>query len=183
MCSYNQVSCDLCGTNIMMNSTTNEFADYFLWDISSTNSNRIFMSSESSLSPHTTYTESKCLPFGDYGLVVKYLENKTVFENVSYSLEVAEELIYGRSNNEYFESEELFTVCASDIDCLDFNGCTTDVCDPETRLCENQVMNDTDCSNCTWVTVELTLDNYPDETSWDLASSVNKTQFSVLSGK
>ena len=66
------------------------------------------MSSESSLSPHVTCAESKCLPFGDYVLVDSCSENKTVSENISYSLEIADELIYGRSSNECFGSEEFF---------------------------------------------------------------------------
>ena len=166
----------------MMSSTTNEYADHFLWEISNTDSNRIVMSSKSNLSPHTAYTESKCLPFGEYSLVTRS-KNQTTSENVSYSLEAADTLIYDRSTNEYFESEESFTVCSSDSDCIDFDGCTADICDPETRLCESQFLNDTDCSDCTWGTLELTLDNYPDETSWELDSLVDKTQVSVRSGE
>ena len=183
ICSFSEVSCDKCGTQIMMNSTTNEFADYFSWEINDAGSNRIIMSSESTLSPHTTYSASKCLPFGDYSLVARYSKIQTISENVSYSLQAADLLIYEASTNAYLESEELFTVCASDSDCQDYDGCTTDVCDSETRLCESQLLNDTDCSNCTWVTLELTLDNYPDETSWNLATEVGKHEVDVLSGK
>ena len=166
----------------MMKSTTNEFADYFSWEISDTVSKTIFMSSEPALFPHATYSESKCLPFGDYSLVARYSKNVTMSENVSYSFQAADKIIYDMSTNENFESEESFTVCASDIDCLDYDGCTTDICDPETRICENQVMNNTDCSNCTWLSLVLTMDNYPDETSWNLASTVGKREVSVLSG-
>merc|ERR1712194_304270 len=161
---------------------TNEFADYFLWEISNTVSNRIFMSSESSLSPHTTYSESNCLPFGDYSLVARYSMNETLSKNVSYSFQVTDTKIYDKSTNEYFETEDFFTVCESDSDCLDFDGCRIDVCDSETRICDNQILNDTACSKCTWVSLELTLDNYPEETSWNLASTVGKGEVSVLSG-
>lgn len=183
ICSFSEVSCDKCGTQIMMNSTTNEFADYFSWEINDAGSSRIIMSSEPTLSPHTAYSASKCLPFGDYSLVARYSKIQTISENVSYSLQAADLLIYEASTNAYLESEELFTVCASDSDCQDYDGCTTDVCDSETRLCESQLLNDTDCSNCTWVTLELTLDNYPDETSWNLATEVGKHDVDVLSGK
>ena len=166
----------------MINSVTNEFVAYLLWEISNTDSNRIFISSYSNLHPHTTCSESKCLPFGDYSLVTRCSKNETMSENVSYSFQAANIIIYDMSTNENFESEESFTVCASDIDCLDYDGCTTDICDPETRICENQVMNNTDCSNCTWLSLVLTMDNYPDETSWNLASTVGKREVSVLSG-
>ena len=104
-------------------------------------------------------------------------------KNVSYSLQSADVLIYNESTNEKFEFEEFFTVCSTHSDCFDYDGCTIDVCDQETKLCENKVLKNADCIDCTWVTLELRLDNYPDETSWDLASSVNKNHISVLSGK
>merc|ERR1711862_409074 len=125
----------------------------------------IIMSSEPTLSPHTAYSASKCLPFGDYSLVATYSKIQTISENVSYSLQAADLLIYEASTNSHLESEELFTFGAS-----------------ETSLCEIQLVSDTDCSNCTWVTLELTLDNYPDETSWNLATEVGKHDVDVLSG-
>ena len=105
ICEFSEVSCNLCGTKIVMNSTTNEYADSLLWEIINTDYNRIFMSSETNLSPHTTryYTESKCLPFGEYSLVATYSENQTKSENVSYSLQTANDLTYDRYSNEYFE--------------------------------------------------------------------------------
>ena len=39
------------------------------------------------------------------------------------------------------------------------------------------------CSKCTWVLIELKLNNYPDETSWSLASIDGKSEMSVLSGE
>ena len=182
-CVYHNKTCDECGTNIIMSSTTNEFADHFSWEIINTESNRIFMSSESNLSPYTTYTESKCLPFGDYSIIARYSENQKKSENVLCLLQAAGVLIYDISTNEEFEFEEFFTVCSSDSDCIDYDGCTIDVCDPKTKLCENKVLKNADCIDCTLVTLELKLDNYPDETSWDLASSENKNHISVLSGK
>ena len=119
-----------------MTSTTNEDADYFLWEISNKDSNRIIMSSEINLSPHVTHSESKCLPFGECSLVTRS-DNQTTSENASYSLEVSDELIYDRSTNGHFESEYYFTVYSSDSDCDDFDGCATDICDPETRLCKS----------------------------------------------
>ena len=64
-----------------------------------------------------------------------------------------------------------------------FDGCIRDVCDTESRLYESQFPNDADCSNCAWGALELTLDNYLDETSWKLATKVGKREVAVLSGK
>ena len=68
----------------MIKNSTNKCVDCFLWDTSSTNSDQIFMSSDSSLSLHTKYTESKFLPFRDYFLVVRHSNNRTIDKNVSY---------------------------------------------------------------------------------------------------
>ena len=54
--------------------------------------------------------------------------------------------------------------------------------DNETRICSSELLNETDCSNCTWIIVELTLDNYPEETT-ELCSSDDKSEFSVLAGE
>ena len=140
------------------------------------------MSSKINLSPHATCAESTCFQFGEHSLVTR-LDNQTTPENYSYSLEVADALIYDRSTHEYFESEDYFTVFSSDSDCVDFDGCAADICDPETRLCEIQFLNDIDFSDCTWSALELILENYPDETSWELSSLVDKIQVSARSGK
>ena len=76
MYSFNEASCDLCGTKIMMSSTTNECVESFLWKIISACNNRIVMQSEINLSPHATRAESKCLLFGNYILVVRCSESK-----------------------------------------------------------------------------------------------------------
>lgn len=128
ICEYTKIPCDLCGTNVVMNYSTNEFADHFTWEIDSKENNRIIMSSTTTLSPHTTYNETTYLPVGDYSLVVSYLENTTQIENVSYSLLAANELISIDSKNDFFESGEFFTVCKSDNDCLDFDGYSSDFC-------------------------------------------------------
>ena len=72
-CSFSEVSCYLRGTKNMMNSTTNEFVQWFLWELSNADSNRIFMPSESTLSPYEACSESKCLPFRGFILVARHL--------------------------------------------------------------------------------------------------------------
>ena len=73
-------------------------------------------------------------------------------------------------------------MCKSDSDCIDFDGCTKDICNSESRICENFRLNETECIACRWVSIELIPDNYPEETSWMLESKVDKRD-SILSGE
>merc|ERR1712176_169627 len=60
------------------------------------------------------------------------------------------------------------TVCGSDAACDDNDPCTTDTC--TAGVCSNVL----DCSNCgggASSVLELTTDNYPGETSWDIKNS------------
>merc|ERR1712157_656618 len=60
------------------------------------------------------------------------------------------------------------TVCGSDAACDDNDPCTTDTC--TAGVCSNVL----DCSNCgggVTSVLELTTDNYPGETSWDIKNS------------
>merc|ERR1712176_853538 len=60
------------------------------------------------------------------------------------------------------------TVCGSHAACDDNDPCTTDTC--TTGVCSNVL----DCSNCgggVSSVLELTTDNYPGETSWDIKNS------------
>ena len=100
-----------------------------------------------------------------------------------HSLEASEELISDNSTNKYFESIESFALFKSDSDCLDFDGCSIDVCNFANRTCENEVVNDANCSSCNWASLDMTLDNCKDEASCNLSYLVNKNQVSVLSGK
>merc|ERR1711923_110476 len=60
------------------------------------------------------------------------------------------------------------TVCGSDAACDDNDPCTTDTC--TAGVCSNVL----DCSNCgggVSSVLELTTDNYPGETTWDIKNS------------
>merc|ERR1712003_135395 len=60
------------------------------------------------------------------------------------------------------------TVCGSDAACDDNDPCTTDTC--TAGVCSNML----DCSNCgggVTSVLELTTDNYPGETEWDIKNS------------
>merc|ERR1712003_600729 len=59
------------------------------------------------------------------------------------------------------------TACASDASCDDNDPCTNDSCTE--GVCSNVL----DCSNCGGVNsvLELTTDNYPGETEWDIKNS------------
>ena len=135
---------------------------------------------------HKVYTNSKCLGFGMYKISFSYSKQEnwsSIPSNVTYLLTAEEAKLIQKSSSQAFQSEEFFTVCSSEKDCNDFDGCTNDICDYETGICENKAVNDTECNSCAWVSVELVLDNYLEEISWDLAASIEKTQLSVLSGE
>merc|ERR1712157_286344 len=75
---------------------------------------------------------------------------------------------------------KMFTICSDNKDCVDFNGCTTDFCNPVTRTCENREEND--CVDCSWLTLQLTLDNYPDESGWYIQHVNNTERTTILNG-
>lgn len=108
ICSFSEISCNLCGTKITMTSAANKFSDCFSWELSDADSNRIIMSSDSTLSPHTTYSESICLAFGDCNFASRCLKNQTTAENVSYSSKTADLTFHEKSTKECFDSEEFF---------------------------------------------------------------------------
>ena len=166
-----------------MRFTTNEYPVYFSWKIESVENNRIIMSSDATLAARAEYVESKCLSFGDYVLLVTYDKNDTQADNVTYSFESGGLAIFAGSANGVYESEDFFTICNSNSSCVDFDGCTADNCNAESRVCENVFLNAT-CNNCSDVSVELIVDNYPEETSWELTAFDNglNDEAKVISG-
>ena len=68
-----------------------------------------------------------------------------------------------------------FAICSTDEDCLDFDGCTIDVCNIDSKLCSNQYQSEDDCIDCKWFSFNLTTDNYPDETTWFLTDAETNT--------
>ena len=125
-----------------------------------------------------TYHESKCIEFGSYNLLITHAKNGTESSNMTYSLKAGETVLFQDSTNTYLDVENEFTVCSSNTDCLDYDGCTVDFCNPDTRTCQN-TLNAT-CTNCKWVAIKISPDNYPEETTWFLRNHKNKDL--VLSG-
>jgi len=186
VCVHHPIECNLCGSKIDITTTTNEYPDHYSWKLENINNNVVVMSNINGQLDSSTYSESKCLAFGEYKILFSYsyTENMTDMKtNVTYSVEAEDISIFSLSSDEYFESEEFFTVCSSDEDCNDFDGCTVDICNQTTRICENKEMNRTECNNCTWVSIGIVFDNYPEETSWNLASIANNKHVSILSGE
>jgi len=183
VCFYKKLPCDECGTNVDMKFTTNEYPDYFSWQIESVDNNRIIMSSDAILAASREYVESKCLSFGDYILLVTYDKNDTQNDNVTYSFEAGGITIFDGSTNGFYESEKFFTICKSNSSCVDYDGCTSDVCNAASRLCENEILK-TQCNSCSNVSVELIVDNYPEETRWELTVFDNGLNYetTIISG-
>merc|ERR1712039_288151 len=102
-----------------------------------------------------------------------YSKNDTEASNVTYSLKAEDSIIDRFSGNNMLDVEEYFVVCNNDKDCQDYDGCTRDRCNQSTKICENEEVVNNRCSNCKWVTVNLTTDNYPDDTTWSLSRNDN----------
>ena len=147
-CSYSTLLCSEYGTDVKVTLNTSELEDNIYWKIESKDYNRIIMASESNLKPLRSYSQLKCLAYGTHKFIVNYEENSTLVSNVSYSLKAADKPIFNDSTNDYIDFEEEFTICRSNSDCIDFDGCSTDICNQETNICENKLNNLTDCSNC-----------------------------------
>ena len=164
ICVYTPLPCDACGSNIKTSSATNEFPESFSWELENMENKAIILSSGTNQEATTEYAESKCLAYGEYKILFKYTQNVTHDENVTCSVQAEEIMFSDESTGEPFEAEEFFTVCSSDNDCNDYDGCTLDFCNSTTRMCENKVLGNESCSNCSLVTLEFIPDNYPDET-------------------
>ena len=99
---------------------------------------------------------------------------------MTYSFDTGNEAMYGIDTNRLFYDEGEFAICVENQHCLDYNGCTADTCNQELRICENANNTDDMCHECSWVTIEITPDNYPEETSWFVKDVLSKNL--VLSG-
>ena len=108
-----------------------------------------------------------------------YDTNDASTRNLTYALTVGGVMLFEDSTDMHYEAEDEFTVCSKDTDCLDYDGCTADVCNSTLRICENKLSNDTRI-NCDCFSVKITPDNYPEETTWYLRNYENKDL--VLSG-
>ena len=172
------LDCDTCGTNVTVAIETNEYSKEFSWVVKDVDTNRVVMRNAGSLSENQVYTESKCLQFGAYNFISSYDNNETALSNATHTLRVGETILFKDSTNTYIEIENEFTICSTDKDCFDYDGCTSDFCNPATKTCENELMNI--CSNCEWISIEVKPDNYPDETTWFLRNHENNDL--VLSG-
>merc|ERR1712129_517958 len=116
---------------------TNSYPDLLSWKIVNTDINRQVISSSLSLQPNVLYDQSKCLQYGRYKFTLSYDMNDTSSNDISYSLEASNMVIDRYESNNYLDIEEYFTICSSDADCLDYDGCTIDFC-TETNICENK---------------------------------------------
>ena len=103
-------------------------------------------------------------------------ENSTSALYSEYKITAGEVTVDEGNTSEWASIDTYFVTCLSDDDCNDYDGCTTDICNG--GLCSN-VVNET-CTDCRWVTIDVVLDAYPDETSWGLY--LYGTNIEIISG-
>merc|ERR1712029_553239 len=96
---------------------------------------------------------NKCLQFGNYKFSLSYDMNDTLSNDISYSLQAGNKVIDEYESNEFIGVEEEFTVCSSNSDCLDYDGCTDDLCNNNSKICENIDLSI--CVNCKDISIEL----------------------------
>jgi len=179
-CSFVSKECSSCGTEVALSYTTNAYPKDLSLVIMNTDNNRQIIKSELDLKANTAYTTSKCLPYANYKFFVSYNSPDETASNITYALKSNNMIVFQEDTNKAFEVEDAFTVCSSDSDCYDHDGCTIDSCDNTQALCNNTAFEKDTCDNCTKIKVELIMDNYPDETKWSIIDSESKV--AVLSG-
>ena len=133
--------------------------------------NNIVFSNSAPLTADQSYSDTRCLAFGNYMLAVSHDTSKTFTRNLSYALSAVEFALFEDATNAFYEAVSEFAVCKKDTDCADYDGCSIDVCNSTLRVCENNFSN---CSNCDWVSVDIVPDNYPEETTWYLKNDITK---------
>ena len=93
--------------------------------------------------------------------------------NITCEVQSEDSTLFQGSTNQYLEEEILFTICSSNEECLDYDGCSEDLCNQKTKVCENKI-NSSNCSDCEWVSVLITPNNYPEETSSSIPNYDNE---------
>ena len=188
-CIFETIDCNTCGALVSISIiTTNpqspSFKDLLSWYIQNSNTDQILLSTSGSqhlsirnnTESYYNTTTSYCIEYGTYITRFIYEEESEDDDNiVNYTVTVGTEVVESDSTSNYLSDDEylgvetLFIICSSNDDCIDYNGCTYDYCNIDTNLCNNtSYSNDDSCSNCTWLEFNLTLDNFPDETLWDI---------------
>merc|ERR1712190_432316 len=159
--------CSTCGTEILLSVSTNIYPNYLNWRIEDLDANK-------------TYKKSQCLAYGSYMFTLEYLNNDTKADNISFSLQAKNSIIDSFSSNDIMEVEKSFIVCSSDSDCIDYDGCSIDFCDQTTNICKNKNLVDELCTSCEWTIINVTADNYPDETKISLSTKDDNDKFDYI---
>jgi len=125
-CIHTPIDCNECGANVTILINANEKVEKLSWTVENINKKRVIISSNTTLEANQTYVESKCLEFSDYSFIISYAANDTESNNITYKAQSEDSTLFQGSTNEYLEEEILFTICSSNADCLDYDGCSED---------------------------------------------------------
>ena len=179
-CSHVQIDCAECGTSVSVSLLSNDFPNEISWDVKDVNRNRIVFSSGSLDKSNHKYFNSKCIEYGKYLFTVSYSKNSTLSSNVTYTLTTGNEVF---EDTVFYQENEFFVICSSDEQCNDFDGCTDDICmkEDENHVCSNPTKTGDVCENCVFTSFNITLDNYPEETTWRLIDYI--TDDIIMDGK
>ena len=102
-----------------------------------TDNNRIVISELFLTTVNQLYIHNTYLEFRSYNFMISYDSNNTSLSNISYSLKAGEVILFEDSNNTHLDSENEFTICSSNIDCYDYDGCTINICNETTKTYYN----------------------------------------------
>jgi len=200
------VDCSLCGGGVgsVLELTTDNYPGETSWDIKDSSGNQKYDGSGYS-DANTLHTLNMCLETDEYTFNIADTYGDGIccsYGSGGYKIKVnGEEVVSG---GEFGDSEtETFTVtfsCTEDSDCDDGDPDTIDTCangscqhacgsdaacddeDPCTAdTCDNGVCSNVlDCALCGGgesSVLELTTDNYPGETSWDIKDSSGNQKY------
>jgi len=155
---------------------TSDLPSSIVWTVEHIDADKTILSSGYYEDPNTWHTSKSCISKGHYKFSMFSTENNTSTLYSEYKITAGEVTVDEGNTSEWASVDTYFVSCSSDDDCIDYNGCTKDICNE--GLCSNIPVDD--CIDCRWVTIDVVLDAYPDETTWALY--LHGTNIEIISG-
>ena len=168
-CVHETMPCTECGARISVRVDTNVYPKDTSWTIVNVDKKMEVFSGGPYSEQNTTYDTHKCLELGNYrfNFVVKSIDKASHSEytlSIQSSEFTSSKLNFANDSNFEQSEEKIFSILCTEEECVDHDACTADIYDPETRLCVFEPLET--CVNATKFNVELTTDEFPEETTW-----------------
>ena len=148
ICVYEEKLCEECGKDVKIEIKTTEYPQEIEWDILDSKLNSIVMSNVYYDIQNYLYIEEKCLQYGSYIFSISCGDNEQNQDGF-FIFNVGDIIIDNDTLSQYTFIESTFIICNLNSQCFDYNGCTVDICNTTTNLCENTALEN--CGNCSFV--------------------------------